>query len=198
MVSKSLGLLSGAMLALAVGTGMASASTVELDLSGNIGGGVGSFTADVMLNVVGGQAISGTGSINVLGSSNALVLITPSTLGNESTGYGPVGFRANDGTDLFGANTAYPISTSGLLFDVGTTTAAWGSFPLFGFWSNGDGSFSSVFDGKVGSTEYYNDRGTAQVSVTPLPPSWTMMLIGVAGFGFVAYRRNSKQALMTA
>jgi PEP-CTERM motif len=31
-----------------------------------------------------------------------------------------------------------------------------------------------------------------QISQTPLPASWTMMLIGVAGFSFVAYRRKSK------
>jgi hypothetical protein len=36
------------------------------------------------------------------------------------------------------------------------------------------------------------------VSTTPLPPTWTMMLMGLAGFGFVAYRRKSKPALMTA
>jgi len=37
-----------------------------------------------------------------------------------------------------------------------------------------------------------------QVAVTPLPSTWTMMLIGLAGFGFVAYRRKSKPALITA
>jgi PEP-CTERM motif-containing protein len=38
-----------------------------------------------------------------------------------------------------------------------------------------------------------------QISQTPLPPTWTMMLIGIAGFGFVAYRRRSKPtALMAA
>ena len=36
------------------------------------------------------------------------------------------------------------------------------------------------------------------VSATPLPPTWTMMLIGLAGFGLAAYRRKSKPALMVA
>jgi hypothetical protein len=31
------------------------------------------------------------------------------------------------------------------------------------------------------------------VSATPLPPSWTMLLIGIVGFGFVAYRRQRKE-----
>ena len=34
------------------------------------------------------------------------------------------------------------------------------------------------------------------VAATPLPASWTMMLIGVVGFGFVAYRRKSKPVLV--
>jgi hypothetical protein len=33
------------------------------------------------------------------------------------------------------------------------------------------------------------------VAATPLPPAWTMMLIGLAGFGFVAYRRKNGAAL---
>jgi hypothetical protein len=36
------------------------------------------------------------------------------------------------------------------------------------------------------------------VTATPLPPAWTMMLIGLAGFGFVAHRRKSKAALKAA
>jgi hypothetical protein len=34
--------------------------------------------------------------------------------------------------------------------------------------------------------------GTISASATPLPPSWTIMLIGLAGAGFLAYRRKSK------
>jgi hypothetical protein len=32
----------------------------------------------------------------------------------------------------------------------------------------------------------------AGVSAAPLPPSWTMMLIGIIALGFVAYRRQKK------
>ena len=38
----------------------------------------------------------------------------------------------------------------------------------------------------------------AAVSATPLPPSWTMMLIGLAGFGFVAYRRQKQNTAIAA
>jgi hypothetical protein len=64
----------------------------------------------------------------------------------------------------------------------------------------------------AGTAESVNFSGTANqigfaditlgastpVATTPLPPTWTMMLIGLAGFGFVAYRRKSKPALMAA
>ena len=36
------------------------------------------------------------------------------------------------------------------------------------------------------------------VSATPLPPTWTMMLTGLVGFGLFAYRRKSKSALTAA
>ena len=38
----------------------------------------------------------------------------------------------------------------------------------------------------------------AAVSVTPLPPSWTMMLVGLAGLGFVAYRQQKQNAPIAA
>ena len=33
---------------------------------------------------------------------------------------------------------------------------------------------------------------------TPLPPSWTMMLMGLVVFGFIAYRRQKKGAAAIA
>jgi hypothetical protein len=36
------------------------------------------------------------------------------------------------------------------------------------------------------------------VSVTPLPASWTMMLIGFAGLGFIAYRQRKQSGLRAA
>ncbi len=34
--------------------------------------------------------------------------------------------------------------------------------------------------------------GTISASATPLPPTWTMMLIGLAGFGFFLHRRKRR------
>jgi hypothetical protein len=40
--------------------------------------------------------------------------------------------------------------------------------------------------------------GFVGVSGVPEPSSWAMLIIGFAGVGFMAYRRNSKPALMAA
>jgi hypothetical protein len=32
----------------------------------------------------------------------------------------------------------------------------------------------------------------------PLPAAWTMMLIGLSGFGFAAYRRRKKDAALAS
>jgi PEP-CTERM motif len=46
----------------------------------------------------------------------------------------------------------------------------------------------------------WNDVGSVQRTVTdavPEPSTWAMMLIGFAGLGFVAYRRQKKTAFTT-
>jgi len=40
--------------------------------------------------------------------------------------------------------------------------------------------------------------GTVSASATPLPPSWTLMLLGLAAFGFIAYRRNRTFGTMSS
>jgi hypothetical protein len=35
-------------------------------------------------------------------------------------------------------------------------------------------------------------------TAVPEPSTWAMMMLGFAGLGFMAYRRNSKPALMAA
>jgi hypothetical protein len=99
-----------------------------------------------------------------------VVLITASTPGDENAP--GVGFRGNDGTGYFGLDQAYPISANGLLFDVDTTTAQQGDFPLFAIWSNGTG-YDAAFTGNVGGTEYDNLQGSAMASAAgavPEPP----------------------------
>jgi hypothetical protein len=179
------------------GAGQANATTVTDDISGAFYQGANSYTfsGNITLDVVGGQAISGTGEITILGLADVpMVLITPSTPGNE-TSPGPVGYRANDGTDFGGLDTAIPINTIGLLFDVDTTTAEFGQFPLLNLASGID---NSTFTGEVGGTEYYDLSGTASITATPLPSTWLMLLGGLVGLGFFAYSGTQKHSLAAA
>jgi hypothetical protein len=40
--------------------------------------------------------------------------------------------------------------------------------------------------------------GKVETSATPLPPAWTLMLIGLAGFGYAAFRLRSRSAGLIA
>jgi hypothetical protein len=52
----------------------------------------------------------------------------------------------------------------------------------------------------VDSVGYYFSGTPISIGVaaTPLPPAWTMMLIGLAGFGFIAFRRRAKPEFVAA
>lgn len=180
-------LASAAIVGALAAPGVANATIKDLTISGSLDGH--SYTGTLSLNVTGGQATSGTGSLGILGLTNApLVLITTSSPGNEGF---PVGYRGNDGTDYFNTDQAYPIDSNGLLFDVNTTTASWGAYPLFAVWSNepGDG-YSAAFTGKLDGVEYYNIQGGATVSgAVPEPSTWAMLLLGFAGLGYAGYRQ---------
>jgi hypothetical protein len=51
-----------------------------------------------------------------------------------------------------------------------------------------------AFNETMSGGEGFNfDYGTASVSATPIPSTWILMLIGLAGFGFAAYRRQRNE-----
>jgi hypothetical protein len=189
-------LTTAALIAIAA-PGVANAAVENLAISGSLDGH--GYTGTLSLDVNGGQAVSGTGTLSILGLNNApIVLITASTPGNE--GAPMTGFRGNDGTDYFDLDQAYPISANGLLFDVGTTTAEWGLHPLFAIWSEGTG-YAAAFTGNVGGAEYYNLQGSAMASATgavPEPSTWAMGLLGFGGLGLLRWRKSRTNRLALA
>ena len=195
-------ILTRSAIALGVALGAAAsahATTVTFDISGDLTD-IGAYTGAITLDVTGGLATSGSGTVNGLGFTGVpVVLITPSTPGNEGSG-GSVGFRGNDGTDYFGLDAAYPIDTNGLLFDVGTTTASFGQFPLLALFSNGDGTFGSAFTGNVLGTEFYNESGTLTITPTgvPEPATWAVVLAGFGGIGAAMRKRRSERTAVAA
>ena len=68
-----------------------------------------------------------------------------------------IGSRGNDGTDYWGLDQAFPISTNGLLFDVGTTTARVGpASAVRDLVEQRRQGYDTAFTGGVGGQEFYN------------------------------------------
>jgi hypothetical protein len=196
---KRLLLLTTAVLGALVAPGIANASIQDLSISGNLDGQA--YTGELSLDVSGGLAVSGTGMLSILGLHNApLVLITSTTPGNEGVG-GSIGFRGNDGIDYFDLDQAYPISSNGLLFDVGTTTAEWGLHPLFAIWSEGNDSYGAAFSGNVAGIEHYNLQGSAMASAAgavPEPSTWAMFGLGFGALGLMGWKKSRANRLAVA
>jgi hypothetical protein len=136
--------------------------------------------------------------------------ITPNTLGNftfatEPAFVNPVTLTFS--TALTGAafqmaadNTPYTFTAllNGTPVDTGTATVT-GTAGFFGF--SGD-SFNQlvITESGLGGGPYWviGNLELGVASAVPEPSTWAMMLIGFAGFGFIAYRRKSKPSLMVA
>lgn len=176
----------------------ASAATVNYDFSG--ASPLGAYNAQFSLDVVGGQAISGTGDISGAGipGTQDLTLITLATSGVEVDGGGLLGYRSNDGTDIFDADTSAPIDSNGLIFAIGPNAPQAGKDALYTVWDNGGGSFQTFFTGTVsaGSDHFYG-YGTAAAGAVPEPAAWAMMLVGFGGLG-AAMRQRRKPAALAA
>jgi hypothetical protein len=97
------------------------------------------YSANITLDVSGGFATSGTGTIADVnfGGTEPLSLITLALPGANYSG--TVGFRANDGTDFYGFDNAVPISSSGGLLFALSSAPVWGADALFGIYGDGPG-----------------------------------------------------------
>jgi hypothetical protein len=182
----------------------ANASTVTYNFSGNF---PPSFTATVALDVVGGQAVNGTGTITFGADTFDLSLITLTTDNGNGNYGGTTGFRDNHGTDIFGGDTTIPIDSNGLIFAISNNPVR-EQDALFAAWADASGGFTFLISGTLASVfdVYYEETqgagtilGSGNLSSTPLPPAWTMLIGGLVGLGFIAYRqKKNAQSLIAA
>ena len=178
-------------LGIAFAANAASSASYEVDFSGS--DARGAVTAQMFLNVVGGQVISGTGSITtgVQGSEGwgtaGMTFLSSPTL---STTY-----RFSGGTDLFQDDNAFPIDGNGIVFNVGTPVQdgfrqTGGGFAI---WSvGGDNYQAGLFDFVNGGHEYEVIGGSATVSAVPLPAALPLFGAAVVGLGWYGRRRAKK------
>jgi hypothetical protein len=142
-------------------------------------------TATGTIGVVGGFATSGTGTVTSppTGSGKSLTLLTGSGVFSERWG----------GTDLIVDNVV-PLNGNGLLFGVGPAGTFAGTLTGYEFgvniWSNGGSSYTLFYANSAGGSGGYN--GTFSLTATPLPSTWTMLIAGFVGVGFLAYRGTKK------
>ncbi|HLH96512.1 MAG TPA: hypothetical protein VKW08_15455 [Xanthobacteraceae bacterium] len=148
------------------------------------------------------------------------------TIQNNSEFYNPVtiiGFAVTNPAAAGGSATttqtgwvagALSLSSLGYLPAFGYADQSWFDGGLFDgtpALSNdiGPGQFSNLFfwgPGRANSTAVVAFDGTNGVgfsgpfrpTVTPLPTAWTMMLIGLAALGLIAYRSQKPAAALTA
>jgi hypothetical protein len=171
----------------------------------NFGGDFGppAFTATVSLNVVGGQALSGTGTITFGANNFDLTLITLTTDGGNGNYGGQTGFRDNHGTDIFGGDTAIPVDGNGLIFAI-SNNPLWGQDALFAAWDKGDGTLAflisgtlaNVFDVWVKTSVGSGDMALtgSELSQTPLPAALPLFAGGLGALGLLGWRRKKKAA----
>jgi hypothetical protein len=147
------------------------------------------MTFDFSLKSIGSPGDIASGTFTGTQTSSGVYLLTGVTGTFDGSAITGLTGYANADNELFYPSQPF-VDFNGISF----LTASLGAINLF--------SNSGYFEVKssVDSVGYYfnGSQINLAVSATPLPPAWTMMLIGLAGFGFVAYRRKAKPELMAA
>jgi hypothetical protein len=164
--------------------------------------------AVVTLNVVSGEALSGTGTLTspFWTGTDTITLVTPTTpsvnnLGGSSGDCSPMAstclsYRFGGGTDLIG-DTVFPPDSNGLVFLVANPSDP--ALDLgFNVWSDGSGNYTGFLAGNsvtpTSGIIYAEYNGTGSFTVTqgslatPLPSTWVMLFAGLVGLGFFAFR----------
>lgn len=185
---RAAALIIGAFLPFSAVIATADAATVTFDwtLTGpdaSLGGfeytGGGTITATTT-GTPGVDLITGiSGEVN---GSSVTLLAANTFEGNDNLLY-PTGVTATNPTVLSG---------NGLAFAIGA-----GDIDIFSFGGNGTGNAYGEFSpGGFGVGTF----SVTPVSATPLPPTWTMMVLGILGLAFFAFRaaKTSSAGLATA
>jgi hypothetical protein len=168
--------------AIAMASGSATAREMRFDFS------AAGLSATGTLDVIGNQAISGTGTITGLAFSGpeTLALATLSTPGVHNLEGGNLSYRFGGGTDLMGdtytSTSGVPsfVDANGLVLLVGGPGNTG-----FNLWWDGGTSYTGFL---ASDTLYSSYNGTLTGMIVPEPVSLTLLgagLVGLVGFGLI-------------
>ena len=122
------------------------------------------------------------------------VLGVPVTLAGGDPGAG--GEISPDGLFIYD-NILYP--TSNPVFDIDGLLVQIGQDFYANLWGNGSANSYSLYTSANGGYPVQNGSYTGILTATPLPSTWTMLIVGFLGLGFFAYRGTKQgSAAITA
>lgn len=185
--------ISATLIALAALVVPVQASTISI--SGNYTGTVINNLTLVPPDFVGTQTASGTGNLAPFGSYTF-------TASNDATFFGPPPFSntLTNGifTDTFGGGTLFGTYTGHGISNVSNTTET-----LDYVFTGGTGVFlgdtgSSHGTAIINASGAISYTGMGSLTTTPIPSTWLMLLSGLVGLGFFAYRGSKKGAVVLA
>jgi hypothetical protein len=144
-----------------------------------------------------GLDVAGSGVITTSGGSSPFAITgVTGTISDSEVGPGPFTITGLSSYAASDNSLSYPTQPFYTFGGFSFTTNTGGDFNIF----NDNGSYeilSSVFDPGGYADAAGSHDITLSVSQTPLPPAWTMMLIGLAGFGFMMYRRSERDSVIS-
>jgi hypothetical protein len=163
-------------------TATANAATMQYD-----------WTISSTSTVAQGGSEPGAGTLTVTvgaGGVDTITAITGEIGGSAITSLiAANGFEGND-------NLLYPSGSPTILDTDGVSFAAGAAkYEIYSFFAQGSTTSPGDvnFYSEVGTT-IQQGSGTFAITPVPLPASWTMMLLGLCGLGFVATRASMKKS----
>ncbi len=163
-------------------TAAANAATMQYD-----------WTISSTSTVAQGGSVPGAGTLTVTLGADGVDTITAFTgeIGGSAITslIAANGFEGNDNL-LYPNGTPTVLDTSGVSFAAGTA-----KYEIYSFEAQGStpGPEDVNLYSEIGTT-IQQGSGTFAITPVPLPDSWTMMLLGVCGLGFVATRTHLKKS----